>query len=92
MAISCLVAVRLNVVFDKSASRKEPIDDVRCIMTSTNYIVRDYKVEFTRDDKPASLTMTPHEMLPLLEIQQATIHVRDGAFGWPWIERIEPRR
>jgi uncharacterized membrane protein len=92
VAICCLVALRLNVAFDQSAAHEEPIDDVRCTMTTTNFILRDYKVEFTRDGKSDSLTMTPREMLPLLEIQQATIHIRDGAFGWPWIERIEPRR
>ena len=91
MAICCLIALRLNVTFDQSASHEEPIDNVQCIMTTTNFIFRNYEVEFTRNGKSESLTMTPQEMVPLLDIQQATIHVRDGAFGWPWIERIEPR-
>jgi uncharacterized membrane protein len=92
VAICCLIALRLNVAFDQSTSHAEPIDDVRCMMTTTNFILRDYKVEFTRDGKSDSLTMTPQEMIPLVELQQATIRVRDGAFGWPWIERIEPRQ
>jgi hypothetical protein len=92
VAICCLLAVRLNAALDQSASNEEPIENVHCIMTTTNFILRDYKVEFTRNGERDSLTMTPREMLPLLETQKAAIHVRDGAFGWPWIARIVPRR
>lgn len=89
--ICCLVAVRLNAGLDRSASHEEPIEGIRCLMTTTNFIFRDYKIEFTRAGKQDSLMMTPQEMLPLLDAERGTIHVRDGAFGWPWIAKVVPR-
>lgn len=91
VAVCCLLAVRLNAALDQSVAHEELIDDVRCLMTTHNFILRDYKIEFARNGKKDSLIMTPQEMVPLLASQRAVIDVRDGAFGWPWIDRVRPR-
>ena len=64
---------------------------IRCLMTTTNLILRDYKIQFTRSGKRESLMMTPQEMVPLLDVERGTVHVRGGALGWPWIEKVVQR-
>lgn len=67
-------------------SHAEPVENVQCMVTTANFIVRRYSFEFTRKGKHASQFMAPHEMFPLLEADRATLYIRNGAFGWTSME------
>ena len=88
---SMMWAWTANAVFDKSQPREELVQVNDMIMVTHSFIFREYKLEYELGEEEHSLLTTP-EHLARIEVPFAVARVRSGAFGWPWVESIEPVR
>lgn len=83
-------AMTLNAWFDTSPEEARIVLVTNRIMVTHNGIFREYKVEykFEFEDDGRSWLCTPDELAPL-NVPVAVARVRKGAFGWPYVARIE---
>jgi hypothetical protein len=62
-------------------------------MTQTThvFVIREYEIEFSLagSEKRHKLLTTPEELSPF-HSEQAVAQVREGRFGWPWVEAVLP--
>lgn len=81
----------LNVVFDRSPTVKIPVTITGMKQITEMYILRRYTMEykFADDGKDRELLTTPAH-LDQFESDVGAACIRAGAFGWPWLETIEP--
>lgn len=83
----------LNAWLDRSQPVDRPVEIRELLMVTHNYIIREYKIEysFSNDAKREKHEMlsTPQHMVKLLGARQGIAKVRQGYFGWEWVESIE---
>ena len=78
-----------NAWLDRSPSRPVPATIVGMTMTTHTFLFREYELEYRLEgsaEKKKLLTTPQH--LSGLRDRQAVAHVRDGRFGWPWVETV----
>jgi hypothetical protein len=89
-------AVYANARFDTSAVRKEPIVIGDLIINSRAIVFRSGTIKYGFSERGDgvyhSYFVSPEELNLFRRGNQATAHVRDGRFGWQWIERLDPQR
>jgi hypothetical protein len=79
-----------NAWLDRSPSRDVPAAVVEMTMTTHAFVFREYELEYRLDgaSKTRKLLTTP-EHLYSFEGDRAVARVRQGRFGWPWVETVE---
>jgi hypothetical protein len=84
-------AFTANALLDKSPSKPVPVRITEMIQTTHGGIFREYQMKFRRagDKKNQSLLSTPDHMDQFV-VPVGNALVREGRFGWPWVETIEP--
>lgn len=82
-----------NAWLDASAPRRIPATVVSITQTTHALLFREYEIEFTLEgvSAPKKLLSSPEE-LGAFDTTAAVALLRDGRFGWPWVERVEPAR
>ncbi len=87
-------AITANALLDKSQARQESVVIEDMVVTTNAFIFRDYTVKFRLggSSEARSQWATPSEMAVLMLSQDdAVAEVREGRFGWPWVESLRPR-
>jgi hypothetical protein len=83
----------LNAWLDTSKSRPRPVAIERMTHTTYNFLFRYYEIEYRLRDEPnpekREYLSTPQEMSRFFE-KKGWAEVREGFFGWPWVEQIRP--
>ena len=90
MTVICL-AYSANAIFDTSESKPAPVQITQMTETTHSFIFREYTIEYQLQgkDKEHKLLTTPHHMDQFM-VAAGTAQVREGRFGWPWVETIDP--
>lgn len=81
-----------NAWLDRSAPRSVPATVVEMTMTTHAFIFREYELEYRLEgssDEHRLLTTPEH--LAQLAGRDVAARVRQGRFGWPWVEMVTPR-
>jgi hypothetical protein len=80
-----------NAQLDESAPRPEPVRIESLVMKTHAFLFREYEIEyvFAHSGARAKLMSTPQHMMTLTS-ERGVALVREGAFGWPWVETIAP--
>jgi hypothetical protein len=80
-----------NAWLDTSAARSVPAKVEAMTQTTHLFLIREYEVEFSLagSQKKHKLLTTPEE-LDRFSSEQAVAQVREGRFGWPWVEAVLP--
>jgi hypothetical protein len=80
-----------NAWLDASAVRSVPAKVEAMTQTTHMFLIREYEIEFSLagSAKKHKLLTTPEE-LSRLSSEQAVAQVREGRFGWPWVEAVLP--
>jgi hypothetical protein len=84
-------AFTANALLDQSPPKRVPVEVTEMIQTTHGGIFREYQMKFRRvgDKKDQSLLSTPDHMDQFV-VPLGNALVREGRFGWPWVETIEP--
>jgi len=82
-------AFMANAWLDRSPSRPVPATIAGMTMTTHALVFREYELEYRLDGSPEKLKLltTPEHLLGFRG-PRATAHVREGRFGWPWVETV----
>ena len=83
-------ALTINAWFDTSVATPLPIDVHERVMVTHNFIFREYKLKYSfpgSTDKH-DLMLTPQRLFQVTEPKSIAL-VREGYFGWNWIEDVE---
>ena len=85
------IAFSINALLDDSAPRAELVRIEDLTMVTTNFVYREYVVDYAFPDEieTRSLHMDPFQ-IALLQGPLGVAVVREGALGWEWIETILP--
>jgi hypothetical protein len=84
----CLMA---NAWLDRSAARPAPATVTDMVMKTHAFVFRQYELEYVLDGSAEKHTMmTAPEHLASFTSPAAVAHVRDGRFGWRWVENVTP--
>jgi hypothetical protein len=80
-----------NAWLDRSPAVEQPATVVK-FWTKTHYgIVRMYETEYRLEDTPKTRRLlTTLEDMRRFEHPRAVARIRQGAFGWKWVESLEP--
>jgi hypothetical protein len=82
-----------NALLDRSPAEERPVTIHEMVQTTyRRFLFRSHSIEYTfeGDKHVRSYLSSPSEM-EQFGVQAGTARVRSGAFGWPWVEAIEPR-
>jgi hypothetical protein len=80
-----------NALLDRSPARPENVELTEMIQITHSFIFREYKLKYRRGikDKDDEFLTTP-DHLEQFVVPQGIAQIRSGAFGWPWVETIDP--
>jgi hypothetical protein len=80
-----------NSLLDNSPPQRVPVQITEMTQTTHNFLFRHYDMKFRRlgEEKDHSMLTTP-EHLDQFVLPVGMAVVRQGRFGWPWVETIEP--
>ncbi len=83
------VAFCANAWLDESQPTYRPLRIDQLVMTTHNWVVRTYSIEYTYLDTrtESSVSSTPYEII-LLETDYCRAEIREGWLGWPWQKAI----
>ena len=84
-------AISVNSLFDQSPPKSTPVEITQLTETIHKLIFREYKIEYKMDgvDDELELMSTPEHM-DTFEFAAGIANVRDGYFGWRWVDTIDP--
>jgi hypothetical protein len=84
----CLTA---NALLDRSPAQRRPVAIDEMVQVTHSLIFREYnlKYHFLDHEEKHELLTTPQH-LQQFEAPVGMAVIRDGRFGWPWVETIEP--
>ena len=84
-------AMTANALLDKSPARPVPVRITDMIQETTDFIYREYKMKYRRaEDKSDQTLLTTPDNLNQFQAPIGIAQVRQGRFGWPWVETIDP--
>jgi hypothetical protein len=84
-------AMTANALLDKSPARPVPVRITDMIQETTDFIYREYKMKYRRaEDKSDQTLLTTPDNLNQFQLPIGIAQVRQGRFGWPWVETIDP--
>jgi hypothetical protein len=80
-----------NAWLDTTAARPVPAKVEAMTQTTHAFVFREYEIEFSLagSDRKHKLLTTPEE-LGRFSSEQALAQVREGRFGWRWVEAVLP--
>jgi hypothetical protein len=80
-----------NAWLDTSAARTLPARVEAMTQTTHVFLIREYQIEFSLagSEEKHKLLTTPEE-LNRFRSERAVARVREGRFGWPWVESVLP--
>jgi hypothetical protein len=81
-----------NAWLDRSIAREVPARIESMTTTTHAFLYRDYELEYRLDaeTKSSKRSSTPAALSGLLAGRDAVALVRDGRFGWRWVEDVVP--
>lgn len=90
MSVVCL-AYSANAMLDTSEAKSAPVQIMQMTETTHSFIFREYTIEYQMQgqDKEHKLMTTPQHMDQFI-VAAGTAQIREGRFGWPWVETIDP--
>ena len=81
----------LNAWLDRGPARTVPAEIVEFWTTTYNFVFRSYSIEYRLDNYPKSeKLLTTLEHMHEFRGPEAVVKIKPGAFGWEWVESIEP--
>lgn len=85
-------ALALNAGLDRSPSRATPATVVEMTRTTHALLFRDYSMKLRVEgfDEPLDMLTTPQTLDALLGSPEAIASLRNGRFGWTWVEGVAP--
>jgi len=85
-------AMTANALLDKSPAQPVVVGITEMIEETTDFIYREYKMKYRRaqDKSDHTLLTTPDHINQFLQLRIGIAQVRQGRFGWPWVETIDP--
>lgn len=88
-------ALCLNAWLDDSEATRRPVLITEMTQTTHNFVIRTYSMDYKFLDDPGgeehNVSSTPDEMARFGRVPAPGMAVvREGFFGWAWLERIEP--
>ncbi len=85
-------AFAANALLDDSAPQRRPVLIRRMVMTTHNFIFREYKIEYQimgTDEKRDFMSTPAHIEQFQVGVGIPFAEVRAGRFGWAWVEDIK---
>jgi hypothetical protein len=80
-----------NAWLDRSPAEVRPATIVNYSETTYEYVFRTYEIEFQIADSPRSYSLlTTPEHIRHFHDRRAVARIRPGAFGWAWVESVDP--
>lgn len=91
-AITWSTEIFLNGLLDHSEPELVPVRLGDLYVETHSLIFRQYKVEFWMEgqEKKRTLSTTPEQLFVLDGSSTGVAVVKDGFFGWPWVQAILP--
>lgn len=80
-----------NAWLDDSQAQRRPVEIDEMIQTTHNFVVREYSIKYHFiDDSVTHTYRTSLDDLERFPGLSPNAIVREGYFGWAWVERLEP--
>jgi hypothetical protein len=80
-----------NAWLDRSPARPVPATVVGMVTRTHAFIFREYELEYRlQGAAETNKLLTTPEHLTTFDGPRAVAQVRDGRFGWPWVETVTP--
>src|SRR5262249_42895548 len=84
-------AMTANALLDKSPPRPVPVRITDMIQETTDFIHPEYKMKDRRAEDISDHTLlTTPDNLNQFQAPIGIAQVRQGRFGWPWVETVDP--
>jgi hypothetical protein len=87
-------ALSVNALYDSSRVKKQPIHIRNAWIKTHSFLFREYTIEYELMGDPAhekhSILTTPDHIESFGQVPLGFAHLRQGYFGWPWVETITP--
>jgi hypothetical protein len=84
-------AMTANALLDNSPPQPTIVRITDMIQETTDFIYREYKMKYRRaEDKSDHTLLTTPDHMNQFQAPIGIAHVRQGRFGWPWVETIDP--
>ena len=89
--IGMCLAFTANAWLDSSPPKQVPVTITEMLQTTHNFVFRTYTMKFRRvgAQEDDSILSTP-DHIDQFALPLGVALVRQGRFGWPWVETIEP--
>jgi hypothetical protein len=84
-------SLALNAWLDRSPAREHPAIVVQFWTKTYDFLFRSYEIEYRLDERlETTRLLTTLEHIHQFHGPHAVARIRQGAFGWTWIESLEP--
>jgi hypothetical protein len=80
-----------NALLDRSPARIQPVQITEMLVTTHNFLFREYTMKFTlQGENESHSLLTSPDHLAAFQGNAGIAEIHSGRLGWPWVKTIHP--